>query len=172
MKQLDGTGLKRLHRSFRQQVEHDCALILDNVASPFKVGAIARSAAAYKVARVWAAGSTPSFREPKVQKTALGCDRYFITESVTTPLDAVAAAHTAGYRVVAIELADRASPIHQADLSGRVCLLVGHEDRGVVPATLDACDAVAFIPQLGKIGSLNVATATAIALWELTRRRL
>jgi tRNA (guanosine-2'-O-)-methyltransferase len=29
---------------------------------------------------------------------------------------------------------------------------------------------VAFIPQLGRIGSLNVATATAIALYEVRRR--
>jgi tRNA (guanosine-2'-O-)-methyltransferase len=29
---------------------------------------------------------------------------------------------------------------------------------------------VTFIPQLGRIGSLNVATATAIALYELRRR--
>ena len=39
------------------------------------------------------------------------------------------------------------------------CLVVGHEDRGCAPATLDACDAVAFLPLLGKVGSLNVATA-------------
>mgnify|MGYP003461216081 CR=1 FL=1 len=37
-------------------------------------------------------------------------------------------------------------------------------------ATLAACDEVAFIPQLGRIGSLNVATATAIALYEVRRR--
>lgn len=172
MKQLDGTGLKRLHRSFRQRFDQHCALILDNVASPFNVGSIARTAAAYRVDHVWAAGDTPSFRDNKVQKTALGCDRYFTAESVATPLDAIAAARAAGYRIVAIELAEGALPIHQADLDGRVALLVGHEDRGVTPATLAACDAVAFIPQLGKIGSLNVATATAIALWELTRRHL
>jgi tRNA (guanosine-2'-O-)-methyltransferase len=29
---------------------------------------------------------------------------------------------------------------------------------------------VAFLPQLGRVGSLNVATATSIALYELRRR--
>jgi tRNA (guanosine-2'-O-)-methyltransferase len=48
--------------------------------------------------------------------------------------------------------------------------VVGHEDRGVPAATLASCDEVAFIPQLGRIGSLNVATATAIALYEVRRR--
>jgi tRNA (guanosine-2'-O-)-methyltransferase len=40
----------------------------------------------------------------------------------------------------------------------------------VSPAALAACDRAVFIPQVGRIGSLNVATATAIALYE-TRRR-
>ena len=44
------------------------------------------------------------------------------------------------------------------------------EDHGLTPATLGACDAVAFVPLLGRVGSLNVATAAAIALYELRRK--
>ena len=35
---------------------------------------------------------------------------------------------------------------------------------------LEALDGIAYIPQLGRIGSLNVATATAIALYEARRQ--
>ena len=47
-----------------------------------------------------------------------------------------------------------------------------HRPRGprASPATLAACDAVAFLPKLGRVGSLNVATATAIAVYELRRQ--
>ena len=48
-------------------------------------------------------------------------------------------------------------------------LVLGHEDRGVTTTTLAACDLVGFIPQLGKVGSLNVATAAAIAVYEVRR---
>ena len=41
---------------------------------------------------------------------------------------------------------------------------------GCSPATLAACDEVAFLPLLGKVGSLNVATAASIALYELRRQ--
>jgi tRNA (guanosine-2'-O-)-methyltransferase len=51
-----------------------------------------------------------------------------------------------------------------------VALVIGHEDRGLSKAALAGCDELAFIPQLGKIASLNVATATAIALYEVRRR--
>ncbi|MEC9395950.1 MAG: TrmH family RNA methyltransferase [Actinomycetota bacterium] len=46
----------------------------------------------------------------------------------------------------------------------------GHEDRGLSAAVLEACTTVAFIPQLGKVGSLNVGTAAGIALYEVNRR--
>ena len=71
--------------------------------------------------------------------------------------------------MVAVELTGDALPLHDTDLRGDIALVLGHEDRGITPATLEACDAVAFIPQLGKVGSLNVAIATSIALYE-TRR--
>jgi tRNA (guanosine-2'-O-)-methyltransferase len=35
---------------------------------------------------------------------------------------------------------------------------------------LGACDEVAFIPQLGRVASLNVAHAAAIAIYEARRR--
>jgi tRNA (guanosine-2'-O-)-methyltransferase len=51
-----------------------------------------------------------------------------------------------------------------------LCLAIGHEDQGLSRAVLDACDQVVYIPQLGRIGSLNVVAATAIALYECRRQ--
>ena len=51
-----------------------------------------------------------------------------------------------------------------------MCLAVGHEDRGLSKAALAAVDDLAFLPMLGRVGSLNVATATALALYEVRRR--
>ena len=70
----------------------------------------------------------------------------------------------------AIELTDQASALHDLRLGPATCLVVGHEDRGCPPATLAACDAVAFLPLLGRVGSLNVATAASIAMYEVRRR--
>ena len=61
-------------------------------------------------------------------------------------------------------------PLHEAPLGGDVCLALGNEDRGCSAALLAAADAVAYIPQAGKVGSLNVAAAAAIALAEARRR--
>ncbi len=61
-------------------------------------------------------------------------------------------------------------PLHEAPLPDRPCLALGHEDRGLSSTVLEACRTVAFIPQLGKVGSLNVGTAAGIALYEVNRR--
>jgi tRNA (guanosine-2'-O-)-methyltransferase len=170
VKQLDGTGMKRLHRSWRQRTAGRLGLVLADVEGPFNVGGILRTAAALRVEDVWLAGRTPEPSDTKVAKTALGTERYLTVHRAASVLDAIAAARNAGYAVVAVELADGAVPLHELALGPATCLVVGHEDRGLVPAVLVACDAVAYLPQLGRVGSLNVATAASIACYEVRRR--
>lgn len=169
-RQLDSTGLKRLHRSWRRRPVAPVALLLDHVQSPFNVGSILRTAAALRVDHLWLVGDTASPTNAKTAKTALGTQRYVEWTWHDSVAEAASAARAKGYRVVGLELTDDAVPLPDLAVGGPVCLVVGHEDRGLAPAALDACDVVTFIPQLGRVGSLNVATAAAIALYELRRR--
>ena len=169
-RQLDGTGLKRLHRGWRRRSGHRVALVLDRVASPFNVGSILRTSAAYALDHLWVVEGTAPPSDGKVAKTALGTDRYVDWTWCATVGDAIAAARADGYRVVGLELADDAVPLPELPVGEATCLVVGHEDRGLAPTALAACDAVAYLPQLGRVGSLNVATATAIALYDVRRR--
>ena len=165
---LNGTELKRLHREWRRRTDTRLALLLDGVQNPFNLGSILRSAAAYGVDHLWLVGS-PSPNDAKVQKTALGSQKFLRWTFCDTGADALAAARADRYRVIGIELADGARPLHELDLVGDVCLAVGHEDRGLSKDLLAGADALAFLPQIGKIGSLNVAQATSIALYEARR---
>ena len=167
---LEPTDVKRLNRSWRQRTGARVGLILDSVGQPFNVGSIIRTAAAFGVERVWLCGDTAAPEHPGARKTALGTARFIAFEHEKDPGQAAAAAAAAGLRVIAIELASDAVPLHEAQLGGDVCLALGNEDRGCSPALLAAADSVAYIPQLGRVGSLNVAAAAAVALAE-TRRR-
>jgi tRNA (guanosine-2'-O-)-methyltransferase len=167
---LGSTDLKRLHREWRRRADGRVAVLLDSVATPYNVGSILRTAAALRVDDVFACGQTADEHAAGTQKTALGSQRFVTVHRFDEPTAAVAAVRAAGYRLVGIELAQGAVPIHEADLTGAVCLAVGHEDRGLSSAVLDAADQAAFIPQLGRIGSLNVATAASIALYEARRQ--
>jgi tRNA (guanosine-2'-O-)-methyltransferase len=167
---LSGTELKRLHRQWRRRTDARLALVLDGVQNPFNVGSILRSAAAYGVDHMWLVPPTPAVTHPKVQKTALGSHRYVTVAEATTIDEALAEATDSGFVTVGIELADSAVPVFDVELNGDICLVVGHEDRGLSREALAACRQLAFLPQLGKIASLNVATATAIALYEARRQ--
>jgi tRNA (guanosine-2'-O-)-methyltransferase len=153
VRQLDGTGLKRLHRDWRRRTTGRVALLLDGVASPYNVGSILRTAAAERVEHVWftTAGTDPSVAS--VGKTALGTERYLTWSVAPSGAEAAAEARAAGWLVVGVELAEQAVPLHEVDLRSRpVCLVVGHEDHGLAGATAAACDVLAFIPQLGRVG--------------------
>ena len=170
MKQLDGTALKRLHREWRRRTAGRISIILDGVGTPVNVGSIVRSAAAYGVDHLWCAAGSATPASAGAAKTALGTDRYVPWEQATTTLAAIEAARADGYEIVALELTDDATPLHERAAASAVCLVVGHEDHGLTKATLAACDRAAFLPMVGRVGSLNVATATAIALYELRRQ--
>lgn len=167
---LSPTDLKRLHRDWRRRSDQSLGLILDGVQNPYNVGAIVRSAAAYRVDRIWLAPPTISPTHPKAAKTALGCERLVTTEEVADGPAAVAAARSLGMTVVALELTGTARPLWELPLAGDVCLVAGHEERGVHRSVLAEVDHVGFLPQRGKVGSLNVAHSVTAGLYEVTRQ--
>jgi tRNA (guanosine-2'-O-)-methyltransferase len=169
-RQLRPTDVKRLNRQWRRGTNARLALLLDSVTQPFNVGSIIRSAAAFGVRRVWLAGNSSSPAHPAARKTSLGTERLVSFDEEPSAAAAAKAAAAAGYRVVAIELAAGAVALHDAPLDGDVCLAFGNEDHGCSPALLAAAAAVAYIPQVGRVGSLNVAAAAAVALAEARRR--
>lgn len=169
-RQLRPTDVKRLNRTWRRRTESRVALLVESVTQPFNIGSIVRTAAVFGVDHLWLAGNSTPPTHHNAQKTALGTDRLVPWDHAGSAADAVAAAKDEGFRVVAVELTGDALPLHEAALDGDVCLAVGGEDHGCSPALLSAADAVAYIPQIGRVGSLNVAVATAIALAEARRR--
>ncbi len=169
-RQLGPTDAKRLNRHWRRLTQARLCLLLDSVSQPFNVGSIIRTAAALGADQLWLCGDTASPQHPSARKTALGTEKYLTVGYEPDAAAAAAAARSAGLRVVAIELAGGAVPLHEAPLEGDVCLAVGNEDRGCSAGLLAAADVIAYIPLPGKVGSLNVAAAAAIALAEARRR--
>jgi tRNA (guanosine-2'-O-)-methyltransferase len=145
-------------------------MLLDGVMTPVNVGSIVRLAAAYRVEQLLLAGATAPVDHPGARKTALGTERYVDVRTFSTASEAMASARADGFGIVGVELAAGALPLWELALPSAVCLAVGHEDHGLSALCLAGCDAVAYLPLVGKVGSLNVATAAAIALYEARRQ--
>jgi tRNA G18 (ribose-2'-O)-methylase SpoU len=61
--------------------------------------------------------------------------------------------------------------IQRTDFSGNCCLVFGSEGSGVSPQVLSACDTLVAIPMQSGVDSLNVASASAVFLYEVMRQR-
>jgi 23S rRNA (guanosine2251-2'-O)-methyltransferase len=77
--------------------------------------------------------------------------------------DALKRAREHGLRIVACtEKGD--TPLHEADLSGPLIVIMGSEESGISPSILRLSDQLVRIDMAGTIGSLNVSVATGIVL--------
>ena len=80
--------------------------------------------------------------------------------------------HAAGFHIAALALLDTAVELDDfaAAAPERVALILGTEGDGLSPDALSAADTVVTIPMLHGVDSLNVAAASAVALYALRRR--
>ncbi|MBI5160043.1 MAG: RNA methyltransferase [Micrococcales bacterium] len=77
--------------------------------------------------------------------------------------------HAAGFEIAALALADGAVELgeYAASAPERVALLLGTEGDGLSAAALSGADRVVTVPMAHGVDSLNVAAASAVALWAL-----
>lgn len=75
-----------------------------------------------------------------------------------------------GYTVIAADEKGR-SALSEIDLTEPVAIIMGSEGEGIAPDLLRLVDHILFIPQAGKLDSLNVSVAAGIILYETQRQR-
>lgn len=150
----------------------DLEVVLDNVRSTFNVGAIFRTADGAGVRKIYLCGITPAPTNPKVHKTALGAELSMPYESHRNALDILLELKNSGKRIWALEDTGSAKNIQSFSLdsfSPPTVLVVGNEIIGIDPDILAICDDHLKIPMAGIKGSLNVAIAFGIAVYNLIR---
>jgi tRNA G18 (ribose-2'-O)-methylase SpoU len=146
------------------------AVLLENVRSLYNVGAFFRTADAVRAETIILAGITPTPEDPRVAKTALGAERSVAWSTSAGAAAALEGLHTRGFEIAAVE-----TSLHAVDLFDwrprfPVCVIFGHEVDGITPDVLGRCDMHVRIPALGAKGSINVATAGGVVLYELLRK--
>ncbi|MFU8948098.1 TrmH family RNA methyltransferase [Mycetocola zhadangensis] len=79
----------------------------------------------------------------------------------------------AGFHVAALALDDRAITLDDfaANLPDKIALTLGAEGDGLSSSALEAADTTVIIPMKHGVDSLNVAAASAVALWAVRDQR-
>jgi len=73
-------------------------------------------------------------------------------------------------KIIAAHLGDDNS-IHTTDLCENICIVLGNEGEGISKTVLNVCDMGATIPMMNGTDSLNVASASAVFLYETRKQR-
>jgi len=148
-------------------------VVLEDIVDHTNIGAAFRSAAALGADAVLV---TPRCADPLYRRSVrVSMGTVFQVPWTRLPewTEAKPLLHAAGLHLAALALSDDAVALDAFSAAGheRVALLMGAEGDGLSRSALAAADTVVTIPMAGGVDSLNVAAASAVALWELGRGR-
>jgi 23S rRNA (guanosine2251-2'-O)-methyltransferase len=148
----------------------DPIVLVDGVTDPRNLGALMRSAEGAGVGAIVIAKDRTVGITPAAVKASAGAWIHLKIArcgNVARTLDQL---KEAGYWTAALAPGGDTS-VYTLDTSRKLAIIVGAEGRGVREIVKKGADFVVDIPMHGKVGSLNVSVAAAVALFEIARRR-
>jgi len=144
-------------------------VIIEGVEKPGNVGAVLRSADGAGADAVIAASPRTDLFNPNVIRASAGT--VFTMPLAAAPTDEVVAwLRTHKIQILAARV-DASVPYTEADLTGRVALVVGAEDAGLTDSWTAPATQEIHVPMRGVADSLNVSVTAAILLYEARRQR-
>jgi 23S rRNA (guanosine2251-2'-O)-methyltransferase len=148
----------------------DLVVLLEDVQDPRNLGAVLRVCEGAGVGQVLIRdrGSAPI--TPAVAKTAAGASEWLPIERITNSAATLEALKKGGFWAYGSD--PEGEPPWRLDLTGKVVLCFGGEEKGLRHRTRTLCDATIGLPMRGRLASLNIATAAAAILYEALRQRL
>lgn len=164
-------SVSELCRTFRR------IAVLENVMNPTNVGAIFRSAAALHMDAVLLTHgcSNPLYRRAiRVSMGTVFQIPWTFFDDASDWQDAgMQTLRKHGFVTVAMALRDDSVSIDDPRLAyaEKLAVILGSEGDGLASETIADCDYTVKIPMAHGVDSLNVAAASAVAFWELGRKR-
>ena len=153
-------------------LERDDALVLclDEVQDPHNLGAVCRVAEAAGCSGVVVPQRRAAEVTPAVCRASAGAVEHLAVARVRNLADWLVDAKQRDAWVYGAA-ADAGVPYERPDYSGRVVVVLGSEGKGLRPRVAGACDALISLPSGGRVGSLNVATASAALVYGILHFR-
>jgi 23S rRNA (guanosine2251-2'-O)-methyltransferase len=145
---------------------------VDGVTDPGNLGALLRSCDGAGVACVVLPRHRAVHVTPTVAKAAAGAVEHVPMAMVGGLPSALSTIKDAGIWVIGLDDAADRELFEIGDLAREgVCIVIGAEGAGLSRLVRERCDIVVSIPMLGRLSSLNVSAATALATYEVVRAR-
>lgn len=163
-----------LHRLSKDQYEGVSKLpvvvVLDNIRSLSNVGAVFRSADAFRIGELFLCGITACPPHREIHKTALGADETVPWRYFETTGEACRALHEMGFKIIAVEQVEGSVMLQDFEAEPNMAFVLGNEVDGVSEEALPFCDGALEIPQEGTKHSLNVSVCSGIIMWDVFKQ--
>lgn len=143
--------------------------IVEDVVNPTNVGAIVRNAAAFNIDCILftSASSDPLYR--RAIRVSMGT--IFQIPWTVIPCIDIDLLHSLGFKTVAMALRNDSynidAPVFKAE--EKLAIILGTEGEGLKNDTIVSSDYTCMIPMYHNVDSLNVAAASAVAFYELSK---
>jgi 23S rRNA (guanosine2251-2'-O)-methyltransferase len=147
----------------------ELTVLLEDVQDPRNLGAVLRVCEGAGVGQVLIRDRGAAPVSPIVVKTSAGAAEWLAIERIVNTASALERLKEEGYWVYGTDAGGEAP--WDIDLTGKVVLCFGGEEKGLRARTRQICDRLIGLPMRGRVGSLNISTAAAAVLYEAVRQR-
>ncbi|MBN3034065.1 MAG: RNA methyltransferase [Bacteroidales bacterium] len=170
MRKLKTHELNRITtEEFKKLDKRPVLIILDNIRSMHNIGAIFRTADAFRLEAIHLCGITATPPHREIQRTALGATETVPWKYFSDTVESVKRLKQLGYHIVAVEQTDRSAMLQDyvAVRHSKTAVVFGNEISGVSDQVLKLADIAVEVPQFGTKHSLNVSVTAGIVIWHL-----
>jgi 23S rRNA (guanosine2251-2'-O)-methyltransferase len=165
------TELEDLLESWQTSGDTGFFILLDGITDPHNLGAILRNADAAGCQGVVITKDRSCGITNVVDRASAGAVEHLAVCQVTNLARAMQQLQKAGFWVYGLASGEGAQPLFTTNLSGNLALVIGSEGEGLRQRTREICDGLLEIPMIGGVSSLNAASASAVALFEVVRQK-
>ena len=144
-------------------------VLVEDVQDPRNLGALIRVCEGAGAGRLYVRDRGSAPLSPAAVKTSAGAAEWLPVERVTNSAQQIATLQQNGFWVYGTDAGG--DPPWEIDLTGKVALCFGGEEKGLRPRTRGLCDRLIGLPMRGRVASLNLATAASAVLYEAVRQR-
>ncbi len=159
-----------LKELFRRKKERSLILFLDEIYDPQNLGAILRTGECFSVDAVcYTKGAGLS---PAVSKASSGASEMVPLIEIKNWGEEIKTFKKEGFSIISLQMKEKAKDIRFFTFPKKTVLILGSEGKGIQPRIQKLSDLSLYIPLQGKISSLNVSQAAAIAIfcYQMLRR--
>lgn len=145
--------------------EKPFVLLLDLLKDPQNVGSLIRVGDAVGVHGIVIQERRSVAVTPSVVNASSGAVEHLHVAQVTNLVNAMKELKAQDVWLVGLDVGPNIPALDKTDLNMALGLVMGSEGEGLRRLVRDTCDLLLTLPMRGKVGSLNVATAGAVALY-------